>query len=72
MGKIDSIGCLARPTLDVVTDGELVPAVAPSDDLEPWVPANCPRRESFDAASPLGCLGCGNSLIDYDNGIIDC
>ncbi len=72
MGEVESIGCLARPTINVVAEGELVASVNGSDDLADWVPENCPRKSSFDSTKPLGCLSCGNSLIDYDNGIIDC
>lgn len=71
-GEIESIGCTAEPQAEVVSNGEVAVEIKRATILEDWVPANCPRQSLFNPQRQIGCVSCSHSLIDYENGIIEC
>lgn len=71
MGEIDSITCDANPHEEVVVNGEVAVEIKRATILEDWVPANCPRV-NYSPERKIGCISCSHSLIDYENGMIEC
>lgn len=71
LGIVNDIDCLALPKAGVIREGELM-SVPAADELESWVPANCPRREDFDESKMLGCVSCRYAQVEYNDSMVDC